>query len=81
MSTIQVQLPGDLAQFVEGRIALGNFADAGDYIVALVDAARRGQSSVESLLIDGLQSGPAEPWTAEEFEASRQRLVERHGKN
>ena len=41
MLTIPVELPDELQEFVEAKVQLGQFADANEYIVALVDAARR----------------------------------------
>lgn len=80
VATIPVELPEDLCRFVEAKVSRGPFANAGEYIVALVDAARREVAHLEAALIEGLESGPAEPWTADEWAAIRRRVVERHAK-
>ena len=38
MSTVAVELPEDLREFIETKIQRGEFASVSDYIVALVDA-------------------------------------------
>jgi putative addiction module CopG family antidote len=78
MSTIPVELPEDLQRFVEAKVGRGNFANANEYIVALVDAARSKRSEIESALIHGLQSGPAEQWTSQEWIDMKHRVIEHH---
>ncbi len=78
MSTIPLELPDDLLQFVEAKVQQGQFASANDYIVALVDAARSKRSEIESALLEGLQSGPAEEWTTQEWADIKQRVIQRH---
>jgi hypothetical protein len=40
-------------------------------------SARKGPSAIETALTEGLQSGPAEEWTKEEWAAIRQRVIRR----
>ena len=77
MSTIPVELPDDLHEFVEAKVQRGQFTNANEYIVALVDAARRKRTEIEAALIEGLESGPAEEWSSQEWADIRQRVVER----
>ena len=78
MTTIPVDLPEDLQEFVNATVQRGAFANANDYIVALVKAARNKRSEIEAALIDGLQSGPAQEWTSEEWSEIKQRVMRRH---
>jgi len=78
MSTIPVELPDELNKFVEAKVQRGEFASANEYIVALIDAARSKRSEIEVALLEGLQSGPAEEWTSQEWADVRQRVIERH---
>ncbi len=80
MSTISVELPDDLREFVEAKVGRGQFASANESIVALVDAARRKRSEIEAALIEGLASGPAEEWTSQDWADIKQRVMERHQK-
>lgn len=80
MATISLELPEDLREFVEATVQRGNFANANEYIVALLDAARKKRTDIEAALIEGLESGPAEEWTTQEWEDIKQRVIERHQK-
>jgi len=80
MSTIPVELPDELHEFVDLRVQRGQFSSANDYIVALIDAARSTRSEIEAALIEGLDSGPAEEWTSQEWADIRQRVIDRHPK-
>ena len=78
MATIQVELPPDLQKLIDTRLRQGRFGSASEYIVALVESARNGQSAIESALVEELDSGPAEEWTDDEWAAIRQRVIRRH---
>ena len=78
MSTIPVDLPDELREFVETKVQRGEFASANDYIVALIDAARKRKSEIEVALLEGLESGPAEEWTSDEWADIKKRVIERH---
>ena len=77
MSTIPIQLPDELRQFVEARVTQGQFITVSDYNVALVDAAKKKRTGLEVALIEGLESGPAEEWASQEWQESKQRIAER----
>ncbi len=81
MSTIPVELSDDLQKFIEAKISGGQFANASEYIVALVDAARKKRSDIEAALLDGLNSGPAEEWTDQNWNEIKQRVIARHQKS
>ncbi len=81
MSTIPVELPDDLRKFIEAKISGGQFANASEYIVALVDAARKKRSDIEAALLEGLNSGPAEEWTDQNWNEMKQRAIARHRKS
>jgi putative addiction module CopG family antidote len=78
MPTFSLELPEDLHQFVKANVGRGGFASASEYIAALVDAARNKRSEIEAALIEGLDSGPAEEWTSEEWANIKQRVIGRH---
>jgi Arc/MetJ-type ribon-helix-helix transcriptional regulator len=75
MSSIPVDLPDELMQFVDQGTRNGGFANPSEFIVALVAAANEKQGEIEQALIAGINSGPAEPWTDEEWQAIKQRVV------
>ena len=78
MSTIGVDLPADLLDFVELQVQRGEFASASEYIIALVNAAWKQRSEIETALLEGLDSGPAEEWTSQDWADIKQRVIERH---
>ena len=57
MTTIPVELPDELREYIETKVQLGEFANASDYIVALVDSARKKKSEIEAALLEGLDRG------------------------
>jgi antitoxin ParD1/3/4 len=60
-TTMNISLPETLRDFVDERVAEGSFANASDYVRALIrdDRAKRTQASLEAKLLEGLESGPA----------------------
>ena len=60
-TTMNVSLPETLREFVDERVAEGSFANASDYVRALIrdDRLKRAQAGLEAKLLEGLQSGPA----------------------
>jgi Arc/MetJ-type ribon-helix-helix transcriptional regulator len=75
MSTIPVDLPDHLKSYVDENAKQRGFASASEYIVALVAAASEKQNEIELALVSGLSSGPAEPWTNEDWQAIKSRVA------
>ena len=78
MSTVAVDLPDDLREFVEAEVQRGKFSTTSEYIVALVNAARNKKSEIEATLLTGLASGPADEWTSQEWQDLERRVIEKH---
>jgi len=74
MSSFEIQLPDHLAQYVADRAKSGGFSDSGDFIVSLVSALSERQSTVEGLLIEGIESGPVSDWDSNELQEIKDRL-------
>lgn len=66
---MNISLPEALREYVDERVAEGTFANASDYVRALIrdDRAKRAQASLESMLLEGLAS-PLEEATDEYWE-------------
>jgi Arc/MetJ-type ribon-helix-helix transcriptional regulator len=75
MSTILVELPDHLIAYVDQSAERAGYATASEYIVALVAAASEKQGEIEQALMAGIASGPAEPWTDDEWQAIKNRVV------
>lgn len=80
MATMNLSLPDDLKAFVEAEAARQGFGTVDDYLRAVIQAdrdqkSRRGR--VDALLLEGLDSGPATPLVAADWEALDRQLEER----
>lgn len=75
MTTMNISLPESLRRFVDERAATG-FGSASEYIRTLLreDQKRSAQEHLEQLLLKGINSGPAEPWTQDEWTELRQHI-------
>ncbi len=75
MTTINVSLPDDLSQFIQAQAKLCGFDGAGDYLRALVVRAKQGGERLESLLIEGLDSGEPARFDANARESMRRQTT------
>ena len=81
MSMVNLNLPEELEQFVQGQTQTGRFGSPAEYIEALIKRAKNGKERLESLLIEGLDSGDAMPLDAAEWGRIRRDVEQRlsHG--
>lgn len=81
MANVNLNLPDELQQFVNGQVEAGEFAGAGAYIEALIARAKSGKDQLDSLLIEGLDSGEPIPLDDKEWSRIRAEVAERlsHG--
>ena len=75
MSSIPIELPDHLMQYVDQGAKQAGYANASEFIVALVAAANEKQGEIEQALMAGMSSGSAEPWTEDEWQAIKERVV------
>ena len=71
MANVNLNLPEELQQFVNGQVEAGEFEGASTYIEALIARAKKGKDQLEALLIEGLDSGDPIPLDAEEWSRIR----------
>jgi antitoxin ParD1/3/4 len=73
MTVVNITLPDEVKEYVDQRIADGQFGSTSDYFRDLVleDQKRQSQEHLELLLIEGLDSG--EPIEVDEAYISRKR--------
>jgi antitoxin ParD1/3/4 len=57
MTTINISLPDELSQFIHAQVKLCGLDGADEYVRVLVARAKQGSERLESLLIEGLDSG------------------------
>jgi antitoxin ParD1/3/4 len=77
---LNISLPGSLQAFVEDQAAVAGFNSVNDYISHLILREQERvaqQQRVESLLVEGLESGEPIEATDDWWEQKRAHLVER----
>ncbi len=80
MSSVSIALPDDLRVFVERRIEEQGYGTVSDYFRDLIlkDQQQQGEARLETLLLEGLNSGESIEVTTEYIGAKLQRLLEQH---
>jgi antitoxin ParD1/3/4 len=85
MSRLDLLLPDSLRYFVDEQVASGGYATPSDYIAAVLKEKQASEAvqQLEQALLDGLDSGPAVPMSADDWEGIRsevrKRIAERNG--
>lgn len=77
MTTLQVTIPESLKAHVDAVIAAGTFESADSYIQQLLSDDQNRQETrrqVDQMLIEGLESGPAEDLTPERWKEIRRKV-------
>ena len=80
MSSVNISLSDNLRLFVERRIEERGYETISDYLRELIlkDQKRESEAKLETLLLEGLNSGDSIEMTPEYIGAKLQRLVEQH---
>ena len=77
--TMNVALPDSLKEYVLRQVADGGYTSASEYVRELIrwDQKRKAQERLESLLLQGLRSGEAREFTAEDWAELKRRVWQR----
>ena len=69
MATVTISLPTYLKTFVDSEVAAQGHESCGQYISLLVQKTHleKHRQRLEQLLLEGLESGPATPLTAQDW--------------
>ena len=85
MATMTISLPDPMREFVESEVTTGNYGSASELFRELLRERqkRKSQERLETLLLEGLESGSPIEVTQEYLDARRQALREKleKGKN
>ncbi|HCO42663.1 MAG: type II toxin-antitoxin system ParD family antitoxin [Sinimarinibacterium flocculans] len=76
MATMNISLTDDLKAFVDQQVAEHAYASTSEYLRDLI-RKQRDIEKLRGLLLEGFNSGPAEPVTPETFKQMREELRER----
>ncbi len=76
MATLNISLPEALHEFIERQVAEGGHGDASEYIHKLLreEQKKKAKERVDALLLEGLNSGPPTPMTAQDWEDIRREV-------
>lgn len=79
MATMTISLPEPMREFVEAEVSSGNYGSASELFRELVRERqkRKAQERLETLLLEGLESGQPIEVTQDYLEARRQALREK----
>jgi antitoxin ParD1/3/4 len=79
MTTMNISLPDEMRTFVEQQVACGGYSSASEYVRALIrDAVKQEERrKLESMLLQGLESGAAAPLDDKKWQAIRQAVNKR----
>jgi antitoxin ParD1/3/4 len=82
VTSINISLPDSLRSYVEEQVAKGGYSTLSEYFRELVrsDQKRKAQERLETLLLEGLDSGTATPMTEGDWEDIRAAVRERVAK-
>ena len=79
MTTISVNVPEPIMTAIAERAKNSGYTDVSEFLTQYILQIAVRQSEAEELAIEGLQSGPSEPWNAGEIDAIREQLKSKYG--
>ncbi len=79
MTSMNISVPESMKTFIEDEVSSGGYGTASEYVRELVRDAKKQKEEerIEKLLLEALESGPASPMTKKDWEAIKQRGLER----
>ncbi|MBH8552304.1 type II toxin-antitoxin system ParD family antitoxin [Nostocaceae cyanobacterium CENA357] len=79
MTSINISLPDSMGAYIEQQVTSGGYSSASEYFRELVrqDQKRKAKEQVETLLLEGLNSGTATEMTTQDWQDIRQVVRER----
>jgi antitoxin ParD1/3/4 len=79
MTSINISLPESMKAYVEEQVARGGYSTASEYLRELIrqDQKRKATERLETLLLEGLESGTATAMTSQDWEQIRHEVQKR----
>jgi antitoxin ParD1/3/4 len=77
MQTMNISLPDQLKEFVEEQVESGRYSSVSEYVRDLIrdDEKRKAQEKLETMLMQGLQSGDPTEMTRQDWADIRQEAL------
>ena len=79
MQTMNISLPDHLKEFVDGQVDSGRYSSVSEYVRDLIreDEKYKAQEKLESLLLEGIQSGKPSEMMRRDWEEIRREALKR----
>ena len=83
MTTLNISLPDTMREFIDQQIKIKGYSTASEYIRHLIrqEQEKEAEKRIETLLLEGLDSGESIEITEEWWENKRKQLINRLGKH
>jgi antitoxin ParD1/3/4 len=77
MQTMNISLPDQLKEFVDGQVGSGRYSSVSEYVRDLIrdDEKRKAREKLEAMLMDGLQSGEPTEMTRQDWADIRHKAL------
>ncbi|MCC6391600.1 MAG: type II toxin-antitoxin system ParD family antitoxin [Bryobacterales bacterium] len=77
MQTMNISLPDQLKEFVDEQVGSGRYSSVSEYVRDLIrnDERRKTEEKLESLLMEGIQSGEPTEMTREDWSEIRREAL------
>ena len=82
MKSMNISLPDTMRDYIEEQVAQGGYSSVSEYFRELVrqDQKLRANERLQTMLLEGLNSGNATEMTAQDWEDIRQAVCEKTNK-
>ena len=82
METMNIALPESMKHFVQERVTAGGYSSVSEYVRELIraDQKRKVEERIDTLLLEGVESGQPIPVTEEYWDEKKRKLTERLAK-
>lgn len=77
MKTFEISIPESMQEFVNQQVASGNYNNTSEYILHLIYRHQQQTTELETMLLEGINSGPPIEVTEDWWEQKRSTLVEK----
>ncbi|MGI0493046.1 ribbon-helix-helix domain-containing protein [Alkalinema pantanalense CENA528] len=67
MNTFPINLNDNLTRYLQEKIASGHYSSPSDYIEALIQEDQARTTRLETLALEGINSGPSTPMTDDDW--------------
>jgi antitoxin ParD1/3/4 len=73
MSTVNISLPESMKAYIDEQVATGGYGSVSEFFRDLIrqDQKRKAKENLETLLLEGLDSGTSTPMSAQDWEDIR----------